>query len=137
VKPSTGNRTCSTNSCNFLPRNEALMSFWSTFGDLVKVFAPLILTAVVPGGAILGPLVADAIAMAEDTLGPGTGPQKKASVQKVVGDGVTIVNAVKGTVVLDPAIVTQQVGTAIDLIIGIINEVQKAQAAHAPSGPMP
>jgi len=104
---------------------------WAKFEAFVKMFAPMIIAAVVPNGAVLGPVIADAIVAAETLHGSGTGSSKKAAVLAAVGDAITVLNTAKGTVVIDPATATAQVSTGIDLTIGVINDIKTAQGAAA------
>lgn len=110
---------------------------WTAFADLVKGFIPGIIAALVPGfGIVLGPLVADGINIAEQELGHGTGPAKRAAVLSTVADAIAVLNVKKGAAVLDPVTVSAQVGSAIDLGIGFINDIQKAQAVVPPVVPV-
>ena len=107
---------------------------WSKFAALAKSFGPMIMAAVlstVPGGAVLGPLVGDAIVDVETLMGSGTGAAKKAAVLATVSDAVTAINTAKGTVVIDPVAAAAQVSTGIDLTIGVLNDIKTAQGTAA------
>ena len=104
----------------------------ASFLALVAAFAPSIIAAVVPGGALIGPLVADAMTTVEALMGAGTGAAKKASVLATVGDAVTALNTAKGKTVLDPTTTVAQVGAGIDLTISVINTIQGLQTAALP-----
>lgn len=105
-----------------------------TFEDLVRAFAPLILSSLGPGAAVYGPLVADAVTAAETLQeGSGHGPAKKASVLATVSDAINVLNSAKGKTVADSSTVVGQVSTGIDLTISIINSIQAYQKATAGS----
>ena len=102
--------------------------FNSRWFHLIGVFAPTILTLVIPGGAVLGPLVSAAISEAE--LIPGaTGEAKKDHVLGVVVNGLTLLNKIAGKPVADATAVTLAIGSAIDTTIQIVNALHKAQEA--------
>jgi hypothetical protein len=88
--------------------------------DLVKLIAPIVVAAVVPHGAVLGPLLASGISDAEQLAG-ATGVEKKAFVLSMVTDAVIGLNTAKGTEVLDPSAVSVAAGQAIDTTVSIVN----------------
>jgi len=108
---------------------------WASFEALAAWVVPMIISAVVPGGALIGPLITGAITTVETVLGNGTGAVKKAAVLSTVGTTVAALNAATGTTILDPVTTETQVGTGIDLAISVINSIQKA-ATSTPATPV-
>lgn len=105
---------------------------WTKFEDLLKSLGPMIAMAVmsaIPGAAPFAPLVISEIGNAETLIGSGSGPDKRAAVVSAVTEAVTAANTAKGVVLVDPTLVGTQAGTVADLTIGIIKDVQTAQAA--------
>ena len=79
--------------------------------------------AVIPGfPTALVPVITQAIQDAEQIPG-ATGPQKKAYVQQIAGDAVTVVNSAHGSTVLDPAATSTVVGQGIDTGVAVVNLV--------------
>ncbi len=105
----------------------AAFDFGKWFGILTTL-APLIF-AIVPGGQALAPFVPIIVtAMGEaQQLAGASGLAKKGSVLALVGTAATATNLVKpGTV--DPTLLQQAVGEAIDAVITSVNAVQLAHA---------
>jgi hypothetical protein len=104
----------------------------TSFETLALNLIPGLVSEVVPNGAVLGPVIGSGIADAETLFaGSSTGPQKKAAVVSVAGDAVSLLNAAKGKVVLDPDTTAAQVSDAIDLGISFINDIQQLQGKYA------
>lgn len=102
------------------------------FLSIVSILGPAILM-VVPGGAqiaVLIPKIVSAIQEAE-ALPNSTGPEKKAHVLKIVDAAVAVLNAT-GRVVLDPAQIQAIAGSAIDLVISIVNVIEGSRVVTKP-----
>ena len=114
------------------------MSFWSDFEKVAKTIAPIVVQFIpgIPDAAkvVLGQLIGHAVTVAEATA--LTGPEKKANALSVIADGMTGVNAALGSVVLDPAVLTNAVSQGIDATITTINAIQAAHVA-VQSAPAP
>lgn len=110
---------------------------WQTVEAMIRMFVPVILQTLVKGsaGVALGTLVTDSMTAVETQMGPGTGASKKAAVLAVATDAIATTNAAKGSVVLNPDVTLAQVSTAIDLGIGIVNDIRNAHAAATPAVP--
>ena len=92
--------------------------------ELVKLLAPIIVASTVPGGAVLGPLIAHGISEAEKMKG-ATGSEKKAHVLNLVSDGVAGINTAKGQEVLDPSATVDAASKAIDTTVAVVNLVNQ------------
>lgn len=104
------------------------------FEALVKMFAPMIVAAVVPNGEELAPLITEAIVAQEVLSGPGSGAAKRAAVVKAAATAAKIANTAKGVTVLDPMVTAAQAGAVCDLTISFIKSIHEAQAAvHPPT----
>lgn len=114
------------------------MSFdFALFLQTVLGLTPVIIS-LVPGGAALAPFVPilmRGISDVEQSLGVGTGPQKKAAVLDLVTQAATAANAVKPETVGNPDLLVQSAGVAIDAIITSINAVQEAHAVLPVTSP--
>ncbi len=90
---------------------------WSKWLSIVQAVTPLIITAANPAlGAVSG-LIVHAIGQAETEASPtATGADKKAAAMQIISDGINVVNTVKGTQVVDPAVVT----TASDVVDDVV-----------------
>lgn len=99
------------------------MNKWLSF---VTMFAPIILS-LFGVNPIVGQLVVDGIVTEETVRGSGTGKEKKAAVITGVATGLTALNDARvasgKTPIADPAAVSSQVGSAIDLVVSVVNEV--------------
>lgn len=96
------------------------------FLNVVSVVAPAILT-LIPGAhdiAVLVPVIISAIKEAE-ALARATGPEKKAHALAMVDDAITLLNAT-GRVHLDPETAHGVADRGIDVVIGVINLIQRA-----------
>lgn len=85
----------------------------------LRILAPLILS-LTPLGPIAQSVIA-AIEDAEKLLGDGTGPQKLAYVIDEVKQAASILNGVKGHVVIDPDTIAGATAQVIAALIAVVN----------------
>jgi hypothetical protein len=102
---------------------------FAKFFDIVKLVAPIILVAV-PGGAALAPLASTIIQGIGDAeqLPGATSAAKKAYVMTLVNDTGTAIAQANPTLV-DPVLLNQAAGQAIDAIVTSVNAVAAAHVA--------
>jgi hypothetical protein len=108
---------------------------FAKFFAVLTAVAPVVLMAV-PGGAALTsliPIIVSGIAEAQQKPG-ATGPEKKAYVLKLVASAAAGIEVVKsGTV--DPALIEEAAGHAIDAVITTVHAVAKAHEDQPDSLP--
>lgn len=98
------------------------MSKWL---ELLKTLGPVVIAATVPHGAVIAPVIIQAIAEAEAIRG-ASGPDKLAHVVTIAGQAAEI--AKEAGVKLEPSEVTAAATNAINATVGVVNIVHKAQA---------
>ena len=103
--------------------------------DLVKSIAPTIITATVPGGALLAPLVIGAITEAEQIHG-ATGDQKLQYAVEITRDSIRGVNAVAGHTIVNPLLSDSALAAGISAAVDVVNIVHQAQTPDIPSNPV-
>lgn len=104
------------------------MSKLSMFLTILKQVGPIVLASV-PATAPLAPFIVKGIAAAE--LVPGaTSAQKKAAALAIADDAAGALRA--GGIALDPQLTQATVSTAIDTVVGVVNQVHVLHAV-APS----
>ena len=72
------------------------------------------------------PVIVHGITEAE-AIRNATGPEKKQHVMTTVEDAIVVLNATKGTTVMNPATVLPAVQQAVDVAITTVNAVQKVR----------
>ena len=91
--------------------------------SIVQAISPLVLTAVNPALGMLSGLVVHAISQAEvEADKTTTGAQKKEAAIQIITDGINVVNGVKKTTVIDPAVVPT-VSDVVDDVIEAANQL--------------
>ena len=93
--------------------------------SIVQAVTPLIVSIANPAAAAISGLIVHAISQAETTAAPNTtGDQKKSAAMQIISDGISVVNDVKGTQVVNPSIVT----TASDIVDDVVEAANQIQS---------
>ncbi len=101
--------------------------------EILKQLGPMVVATVVPGGAILAPIIVGAIAEAE-TIKGATGAQKKAAALNLVKAGAAGANAVAGKQVIDPAKAVAAAESGIDTVVSVVNIAHDAATTDGQAG---
>lgn len=99
--------------------------------DLVKLIAPAIVAATVPGGPVIGGLIVHGIDEAEQIAG-ASGAEKKAHVLEIVRSGLEGANAglaAAGRPTLPATAILDAANKGIDTTIATVNLVHQKHAA--------
>lgn len=92
---------------------------------LVKMLAPIILTAVKPELAPIADKITDSIEEAEQLKDAGTIQDKLKHVQSIASNAADTINTVKGKEVVDKTNLDETVKNAVSTVISAINIVNK------------
>lgn len=92
--------------------------------NLIKMFAPLLITTLKPSLAPIAGNITDAMDEAEGMQG-ATGAQKLEHVKKMAASAADAVNTAKGHVVIDKSSLDQSVTEAVDTAVAVNNLVHK------------
>ena len=92
--------------------------------DLIKALVPIIITAKVPHGDVIAPLVTHGITTAEEMVGASSSV-KLDKAQDLVHTGIAGINAAAGTIKVDPTAVDQALASGISTVVNVANLIHK------------
>jgi len=101
--------------------------------SIVQAVAPMIITVANPAAGAISGLIIHAIGQAEITADDKTtGQQKKDAAMQIISDGIGVVNNVKGTQVIDPAIIPTT-SDVVDDVVEAANQLHDKSTSQVKS----